>query len=244
MIQLVDELFAKDILKVSTTANDFVEFAWTLYKIGGFVPLDVLSYYTDIEDKVNIMSKVGVVSWSTAGVGMDFSKKAIAVSLENSFSAELQRGIDKDKFREILFDKFGKDMIRYCKTGLTKSISYMIAYTIKMAEPDKPVLSSKIARLASNTGIKPLKESSNILSFYMDKFLGLIKFEGERVNLSEKSVNTIKNNSFLWNAYQIEYKDKDPDAPQIVDDSKYRDYQSENIQKSLKSQFPWMSLKK
>lgn len=237
MLDLVEETFAEYLLKISYPMDQLIDFAWTIYKIGGQSPMRSLSHFRETQDKVDTLSKTGIISWATSGVGKEFDMKSISVSLTEDFAEIINRGISRSEFKRFLFEKYGKDLIRFCKSELTKAAVYMLAFVIKYASPGRPVLSNTVVRQVSSIGMKSFGEGMDIVNYWLHKFLGLLKVDGSFVNLSEKSLGLIKENPYLWKVYNVEYREKTGPEPEKP---KPKAPGTDKLERSLRGHFPWL----
>lgn len=235
MLEVVEEVFSPYLLKLSYIAAEISESIWMLYKIGGYIPVRLLKF-DDNEKQIQLLSKLGLIRWITAGKGKDFSTESMSLSLNDDSRELIGEGLSKIQFKERLFEIAGKEMMRYSKTLLTKTASRMLANIIKSSTPQKPVLANKIVRAISNSSFQSFNYSASVLEFYLDRYLGLLKTSGSQISLTEKAMKILEKNDYLLKVYNTEYK---MEPLERITRPEFK-IQEDKVNRELKSYFPWM----
>lgn len=245
MINVVERVFARDLLRVSPDANKLLDFTWKIRKIRGFVTLQFLSQnFEDAEEILAFLSRVGIVTWSGIGIVKgEIKKDSVNVSFSEDFEKLLSKVKNKKSFGDLLFERYGEKLIPYCTTDLTQSLATMLTAMVYYATPEKPVFVNKIMRQTIKAMFKSFVECKEILDHYLCNFLGLVEFKNPSlINLTSKGKDKLKAVPELWLAYQKEHTEdmpmeKLPPRIQIVDTDR------ESLKK-LKTYFPWLKTDK
>ena len=68
MLEIIEKAFAPELLGVSSKATGLSDFIWTVFKIGGTVPVHTLDeQFEKAGEFVEILSKAGILRYSLGG---------------------------------------------------------------------------------------------------------------------------------------------------------------------------------
>ena len=251
----VENVFVADLLELSPKAAEYVDVLWTIHKMSIPVPLKFISFYFgecrlwEVENKIKILSEAKLITWFGRGKFDVDSFGKLATDLENTeIFLQLNEGLNtlisdkkpmtKDAFREIVFEYAGNDIMFYCRNQLTDFLITALQKIILDAEPVKPMFIGKLIRDLCDVWRISSYECRQILYYYMNKFLDLIKVEdGIFVNLSEKSVEKVGRDPELFKIYIKEYK---PEPIRIEKpETQVPKWDYEKL-KQIRQYFPWV----
>ena len=251
MLDTIEKAFAQELLKVSHNAGRIMDFAWTLYKIGGAVPLKVVAeQFPDAEDFVSKLSKAGMARYAMGGIiTKGQAEQSISVSLREEVLSLFSPGVRRKEFEDTIYRNFGDRLIQSCKSDITEPLTVMLASVIFFATPQKPVFSNTIIRKAAKQCMRDHSECKDLLDYYLNRFLGLISFDmGSMINLSVRSKQRVRMYPRIWQMYVTDQKNKNPQEtekreaelprrPERKPESKMSEQE-----KKLKAYFPWLKL--
>ncbi|MCD6496669.1 MAG: hypothetical protein J7K54_05340 [Candidatus Aenigmarchaeota archaeon] len=251
MIELVEKAFAQELLSVSSKASKFVDFAWTVYKIGGAVPVSVLGeQFKEAEEKVTALSKAGILRYAMGGfINRNHKKLSLSVTISEDLARQLPRDVKRKEFENIIFRNHGDKIIQSSRTGLTEPLAVMLTSILFYATPERPAFANTIVRRASKISLKTHMECQNILEYYLHRFLGLVSFEtGSLLNLSVRSKQRIRMYPKLWELYARPYQERPKEEVTQRPITAFRQTASAQTtkaseqEKRLKGYFPWMNV--
>ncbi|MBN2330284.1 MAG: hypothetical protein JXC85_00555 [Candidatus Aenigmarchaeota archaeon] len=247
MIELVEKAFSSELLSVSSKASKLMDFIWTVYKIGGSVPMNTLQEQFDKADEyVEVLSKAGIMRYSLGGfINKSQRKESISVYVSEDFSGILPKGIRRREFEEKLFGKYGERLIGSCRTDLTEPLAVMLTSIIFFAAPNKPVFVNMVVRKGAKVCLKTYVECKDLLDYYLHRFLGLVMFEsGSTINLTVRSKQRVRAYPKIWEMYIREYKEK-PKVEELKSPMVERRPVPGKVseqEKKLRGYFPWLKL--
>jgi hypothetical protein len=247
MFEIVEKAFAPELLGVSNKASKIADFVWTVFKIGGTVPVSTLSgQFEKAGEYVDILSKAGIVRYSLGGfINKEHRKESVSVYLGEDFVKMLSPSIKRKEFEVVLYRNFGGKLMPYCRSDLTEPLAIMLTSVIFYATPQKPVFVNTVVRKAAKVCLKRHVECKDLLDYYLHKFLGLIAFEtGSTINLSVRSKQRAREYPKIWDMYVKEPKEK-PKGDEIDKPQEKRPVQSNKVseqEKRLRGYFPWLKL--
>ncbi len=250
MLDLIEKAFAPELLSISQKANGLVEFAWTIYNIGGTIPVTALDkQFQKTENIVADLSKAGVLRYAMGGfINRDQKKLSLSVTLSEDLARQLPEKVSRKDFEKILFRDYGEKIIPLCRTDLTEPLAAMITSIIFYATPERPAFSNTIVRRSAKVSLKTHLECQNILEYYLHRFLGLVTFEtGSLINLSVRSKQRARAYPKIWEMYVRPFREKEKNeepVPKVFTSpprTPSTDKESEQ-EKKLKGYFPWLKL--
>jgi hypothetical protein len=249
MLDVVEKAFAPELLSVSSRAAGFVDFAWTVYRIGGAVPVGILGQqFAKAEDMVSVLSKAGVLRYAMGGfINRDQKKLSLSVTLSEDLARQLPDGVRRKDFENILYRSFGDRMIPFSRTDLTEPLAIMLTSIIFYATPERPAFSNTIVRRTAKVSMKDHMHCQNMLDYYLSRFLGLVSYEtGSLINLSVRSRQRVRANPKIWELYVKPYQakeEKEHDSPPEFQLPPVQPTTKASEQeRKLKGYFPWMKL--
>ncbi|UCD03332.1 MAG: hypothetical protein JSV63_01705 [Candidatus Aenigmatarchaeota archaeon] len=251
MLDLIEKAFAKELLSVSQKADEVVEFAWTIYNIGGNIPVTALGgQFQDAETTVADLSKAGILRYAMGGfINRDQKKLSLSVTLSEDLARQLPQHASRKDFEGILFRDYGEKIIPVCRTNLTEALAAMLTSIIFYATPERAAFANTIVRRAANVSLKTHLDCQNILEYYLHRFLGLVTFEtGSLLNLSVRSKQRVRMYPKIWDIYVRPFQEKEREeepVPRVFEPQAARpaptDKESEQ-EKKLRGYFPWLKL--
>jgi len=242
MIEVIEDAFAPELLSVSHKARKLADLAWTACRIGGVVPISALSGHTEkAEDSVSILSRAGIVRYSLGGfINRDQKRESLSIIISDDLAGMLPADVKRKEFDDVLFRNYGTRLMPYCRSELTEPLAIMMTSLIFYATPDKPAFVNTVVRKASKICAKNYVECSNLLEFYLHRFLGLVEFEtGSMINLSVRSKQRVRMHPKIWEIYARAPKEsqdgmkkpehKPPPSDRLMDQ-----------ERKLRGYFPWL----
>ncbi|MBI3412495.1 MAG: hypothetical protein HY051_00245 [Candidatus Aenigmarchaeota archaeon] len=253
-LRRVEAVFAEDLLKLSPRALGYIDILWALHKIGAVVPMKFVTFQLEvdeaIENKIMFLSEMKLIVWHALGTLGKNKDTNVFLSLDKQFANFIidKEPLTKDMFAELTFGYAGQKLIGFCRNKLTDFITTVLSLIIRYATPEKPAFVGRIYRESTRTWNAPPIECKEILNYYLNRFLGLIKIEdGIMINLSEKAVKRISNDEEVFKAYQEEYKpeavekeEKPVEKPTEKPVIKYYSKEEEGRLRKLRQYFPWV----
>lgn len=254
MMNKVEDVFVADLLELSPRANEYADIVWMVYKMSSPVPLKFVTFHlseyepTQVMNKIKILTEANLISWFARGIEpttddlMKNEETQIFLMLGKDFnSLILEKGsLTRDNFRRLVYDFAGGKLVFYCKNKLTDFVLSLLSFVIYHATPEKPIFIGKLVREISSIWRVSQKECKEILSYYLDKFLELVKIEnGILVNLSTRGIEKLRKDEELFNIYSERYK---PEKFKIEKTSPPISESDFGKLKELKKHFSWISL--
>jgi hypothetical protein len=247
MFEVIEKAFARELLAVSSKASRLIDFTWSVYNIGGTVPVNtVTDQFEEAKEFVSILSKAGMMRYSLGGfINKEQKKESVSVYVSEDVLKLVARGGSRKEFEEALFKDFGERLIPYCRSDLTECLAVMLTSTIFYATPQKPVFMGAVVRKAEKVCMKNYMECKDILDYYLHRFLGLVNVEtGSMLNLSVRSQQRIRHYPKVWDMYMREYKSKEgakAEEPRVEKKPPAKPELTEQ-EKKLRGYFPWLKL--
>jgi hypothetical protein len=246
MIEIVERAFAQELLGVSSKASRLADFIWTVFNIGGTVPVNALKeQFAEADEYVSVLSKAGIIRYSLGGfINKNQRKESISVFVSEEFSKMLRAGIKRKEFENILYRQYGEKIMPHCRSELTEPLAAMLTSVIYYATPHKPVFVNTVVRKAAKVCMKRQVECKDLLDYYLHKFLGLVMFEtGSTINLSVRSKQRARSYPRIWDMYVRLPKEK-PAEEEIKkpEERKVISTKVSEQEKKLRGYFPWLKL--
>jgi hypothetical protein len=249
MIEIIEKAFAPELLGVSSKASKIVDFIWTIHNIGGTVPVNALSeQFSRTDEYVSVLSKAGIIRYSMGGfISKGQRKESVSVYISEDFHKLLASGIKRKEFENVLFRNYGERLVPFCRSDLTEPLAAMLTSVIFFATPDKPVFVNTVVRKAAKICIKRYVECTDMLDYYLHKFLGLVAFEtGSMINLSVRSKQRVRAFPKIWEMYMR----VPPEKPKEAREEEIRKPEPRRVvssrvseqEKKLRGYFPWLKL--
>jgi hypothetical protein len=250
MLEMIEKAFAPELLSVSSKAARFVDFAWTIYRIGGSVPVSVLGeQFDNAEDMVSLLSKAGVLRYAMGGfINRDQKKVSVSVTLSEDLARQLPQNVRRREFEDIVYRNHGDNIIAFSRTDLTEPLAIMLTSILFYATPERPAFSNTIVRRAAKASMKDHVHCQNVLDYYLNRFLGLVTFEtGSLLNLSVRSQQRVRKYPKLWETYVRVYQDSEKPKeaikrPESVAPVREPTTKASEQEKKLRGYFPWLKL--
>ncbi len=247
MLEIIEKAFAPELLSVSSKASRLSDFIWTVFRIGGTVPVNTLSeQFEKAGEYVEVLSKAGILRYSLGGfINKSQRKESISVFVSEDFTGQLSRGSRRKEFEDKLFRMYGDKLIGFCRTDLTEPLAVMLTSVIFFATPNKPIFVNMVVRKGAKVCLKTHVECKDLLDYYLHKFLGLIAFEsGSTINLSVRSKQRVRAYPKIWEMYIREYKEKpkEEELRSPVVERRPPPTKVSEEEKKLRGYFPWLKL--
>lgn len=251
MLEQIEKAFAPELLSVSHKASQLVDFTWTVYNIGGTVPVTAVEeQFEKAEDFVSILSKAGIVRYAMGGfINRDQKKLSLSVTISEELARQFPHGVKRKEFENIIFRNHGEKLISHCRSNLTEPLAVMLTSIIFYAAPERPAFSNTIVRRTAKVSMKTQIECQDILDYYLHRFLGLITIEtGSLINLSVRSMQRVRMYPRIWEMYVRPYKEKEKPKeeeikrPSPVVEARPPPTKASEQEKRIKAYFPWLKL--
>lgn len=247
MLEIIEKAFAPELLSVSSKASELTDFIWTVFKIGGTVPVNTLSeQFEKAGEYVEVLSKAGILRYSLGGfINKNQRKESISVFVSEDFSSLLPKGVRRKEFEYKLYSKYGEKLMAFCRTDLTEPLAVMLTSVIFFATPSKPVFVNMVVRKGAKVCLKRYVECKDLLDYYLHKFLGLVTFEsGSTINLSVRSKQRVRAYPKVWEMYVRQYKEKpkEEELKSPIVERRAPPSKVSEEEKKLRGYFPWLKL--
>jgi len=246
MLEIIESAFAQELLSVSSKASQLADFIWTVFNIGGTVPVNALSDQFDhAGEHVDVLAKTGIIRYSLGGfINKSQRKESISVFISEDLAKMLVPGIKRKDFENILFRNYGDRLMPYCRSELTEPLAVMLTSVLFYATPDSPVFVNTVIRKGVKVCMLSYVECKDILDYYMHKFLGLVTFEtGSMINLSVRSKQRARAYPKIWEMYLKAHKEKPREEEmKMPEEKRVVPSKVSEQEKRLRGYFPWLKL--